>query len=88
MHHYLKPIRLDLYNKLMKTWIPYCVSRYPASNTVLCLHPPSRTGHMKDQTVFASKILSLFSLGQHLSVSVKKSEVMHRFLSEVFNFKT
>jgi hypothetical protein len=43
---------------------------------------------MRDQEVFAATLLSLFSLGQHLSVSVKQSEVMHRFLSVVFNFKT
>lgn len=49
---------------------------------------PSRNGQMRDQAVFAATLLSLFSLGQHLSVGVNQSEVMHRFLSEVFNFKT
>jgi hypothetical protein len=43
---------------------------------------------MRNQAVFGATLFCLFFLGQHLSVGVKESEVMRRFLSEVFNFKT
>ena len=88
MYHYMILIRLSLHNQLVKTWRPYCLSRCSASNTAHCRHSLRLGyGQMRTQAMFAATLLCLFSLGPRLSVSVNQSEVIHRFLSEVFNFK-